>query len=402
MRRRRTWSALAVLVLLTLAGCGDPVGQRPEVATASGAWQRLPDPPLTPRTRAVVVGIDDRVLVVGGWEFLCPPTASCAYPEDPPLRDGAVYDATSATWRTAAPAPFGLLAGERSTAVVGGSAFVLSACGASPVCDGPLRLLEYDVARDRWSDHGSPPGLRYASLVAAGDRLVVLSGSDERGEKPDAVFDVGSGRWGTLPDDPLPAVFDRSGVMVGDSLVVAGSVIADLDAGRPARKPAARLDLTTRQWTSLPEAPGQGYQLFPTDRGPLLNGHFIEAPGWLLDPATWTWRSLPDQSGDEHDLRGVLDRDGATYDIPNSVGRMTVAHRLFVYDSVADDFARVSPLPEREDVHDDSSTALGRDLFVFGGARWPVDGTSGRGLGGELVGDAWLWTAPAGSPVTDR
>ena len=65
--------------------------------------------------------------------------------------------------------------------------------------------------------------------------------------------------------------------------------------------------------------------------------------------------------------------------------------RLFVYDSVTEAFVDIPALPEREDVYDDSSTALGRDLFVYGGQRWPGDGAAG----GELVGDAWLWTAPA-------
>ena len=32
-------------------------------------------------------------------------------------------------------------------------------------------------------------------------------------------------------------------------------------------------------------------------------------------------------------------------------------------------------------------------LFVHGGPRWPVDGGAGRG---NLLGDAWVWTAPTG------
>ncbi len=42
-------------------------------------------------------------------------------------------------------------------------------------------------------------------------------------------------------------------------------------------------------------------------------------------------------------------------------------------------------------MYDDASTALGRDLFVFGGQRWTGDGL---GDSGQLVGDAWLWAAP--------
>jgi hypothetical protein len=66
--------------------------------------------------------------------------------------------------------------------------------------------------------------------------------------------------------------------------------------------------------------------------------------------------------------------------------------RLHVYDSVTHAFVTIPAPPGRENVYDDSSTALGRDLFVFGGQRWTGDGLRGDG---ELVGDAWVWTAPA-------
>ena len=81
----------------------------------------------------------------------------------------------------------------------------------------------------------------------------------------------------------------------------------------------------------------------------------------------------------------------AMIDIPNSVGQMASTMRLFVYDSVTERLVAIPAPPGREDVYDDSSTALGPDLFVFGGQRWTDDGLTGDG---ELVGDAWLWTAP--------
>lgn len=87
----------------------------------------------------------------------------------------------------------------------------------------------------------------------------------------------------------------------------------------------------------------------------------------------------------------MLDRDRATYDIPNSVGQSASTMRLVVYDSMTAELVTIPTPPGRADVYDDSSTALGRDLFVFGGQRWTGDGLTGDG---ELVSDAQLWTAP--------
>jgi hypothetical protein len=333
------------------------------------------------------------MLVVGGWEFLCPPAADCAAPEDPPLDDGAVYERSTDSWRLVAPPPFGLRREEYATAAVDGSAYVLTGCADGPMCDARPRLLSYDLAADRWTDYGPVPGPKhYRHLAPLGRTLLVYSGSDEGGEVPDLIFDPRRSTWTELPDDPLPRSFDRFIVPVEGQLVLTGSSSAALDSGEDSSKLTARLSLAGNDWTTLPDAPGQGYQLLPTDRGPLLNGHFIDSPGWILDPDTWAWSPLPGNSGDHNDLSGVLDRHRATYDIPNSVGQMASSMRLYVYDSVTHAFVTIPAPPGRENVYDDSSTALGRDLFVFGGQRWTGDGLRGDG---ELVGDAWVWTAPA-------
>ncbi len=386
-------TALAVtLVVVAATGCAtaqseiDPPSGR---EGASEAWRKLPNAPLTSRDHAVVVGVGGRMLVVGGWEYLCPPMADCATPEAPLLRDGAVYDPDTDSWSTIAPAPFGLRRHEYATAALQGSAYLISGCADGPACDARPRLLSYDLVGDRWTDHGPVPGPNHSRQVApVGRTLLVYSGSDEGGEVADLVFDPDRSTWTALPDDPLPRSFDRFIVPAGDHLVLTGSSIAAPESGQDSTQLAARLDGS--KWTKLPNAPGQGYQLFPTDRGPLLNGHFIDEPGWILDPDTWTWSALPEGESGHNDLSGVLNRDLATYDIPNSVGQMASTNRLFVYDSRTEAFVTIPAPPGREDVYDDSSTALGRDLFVFGGQRWTGDGLTDDG---ELVGDAWLWAA---------
>lgn len=390
-----------LVVLGVVAGCSSPdMASERRTPEATGGeqgsgqpdegWVRLPDPPLSSRAHSVVVEVDGRMLVVGGWELLCPPGADCVPPEER-FRDGALYDPANSAWTPTTPAPHGLASTSAVAAAVGGSAFVLASCMDGPECldpAAPARLLEYDAAADRWTDHGELPGPEgNRRLLVVGPALLAYSVSDEGGAVPDLLRDPATGTWERLPDGPLPPVYDRSVVVSGDHLVVAGSPVDQAPEDEPI-KVAARFDLRTRSWSRLPDT-GQGYQLFPSDRGPVLNGHFIEASGWLLEPETWTWSRLPDLPADDPDLRGVLDHDIATYDIPNSVGQMSVQHDLRVLDSATGDYVVIPPMSGRADVHDDSSTALGRDLFVYGGQRW-VDGDDE----GELVGDAWLWVAP--------
>ncbi|MGN6575302.1 MAG: Kelch repeat-containing protein [Nocardioides sp.] len=396
MNLLRVTAALAVTAVLA-AGCATSGDASDTLAGSEGsseAWTRVADAPLSPRDHAVVIEVGHRMLVVGGWEFLCPPSADCSTPEGDLLADGAVYDPATDRWVTIAPPPFGVRRAEYATAAIGDTAYLLTGCADGPMCDVRPRLLSYDVADDRWTDHGPVPGPKsYRHLIPLGDELLVYSATDEYGEFADLVFDPERSTWSELPDDPLPRSFDRFVVPVGDQLVLAGSSMAALDSGDDASKLAARFDPDARKWTALPDAPGQGYQLMRTAGGALLNGHFIDSPGWLLDPDSWTWSRLPDQPGGRTDLGGVLDPDGAMYDIPNSVGQMASTMRLYVYDTAADEFVTIPAPPGREDVYDDSSTALGRDLFVYGGQRWTGDGLDGDG---ELVGDAWLWRAPVG------
>jgi hypothetical protein len=171
-------------------------------------------------------------------------------------------------------------------------------------------------------------------------------------------------------------------VRVGDQLVLTGS------SSESSGKLAARLDAASSEWIPIPEAPVRGFQLMRTDRGPLLNAHFTDSLSWLLDPRSWTWSALPQSAGETNNLSGVLDRDRASYDIPNSAGGVASVTPLVVYDSGTQAAVTIPAPPGREGTYGESSTALGRDLFVFGGQRWTDDGV------GELVGDAMLWTAP--------
>lgn len=381
---------IAALLVAIGAGCGGVDGQTGSAVRASNGWSRLPDAPLSPRDHAVVVGVGDRMLVVGGWEFLCPPGADCSTPEGPLLRDGAVYDPASNSWTRVTEPPFGVRRAEFATTALDGWAYLLTGCADGPACDARPRLLSYDLADDRWTDHGAVPGPeRHRHLTTWGESLLAYSSSDEHREAADLVYDPRSATWEELPDDPLPSTFDRFVVAAEDDLVLAGSSRAALDSGESSPKLAARFDMATGEWTTLPQAPGPGYQLFPSDDGPLLNAHYFESPGAVLDTGSWTWSELPEGPEEYDDLSGVLGEDRATYDV-YSIG----GSELLLYDTAGGRFLTLTAPSGREEVYDDSTAALGRDLFVYGGQRWRGDALDGEG---ELLGDAWLWRAPTGN-----
>ena len=383
----------ALVTWLTLwARGGDAPGAGGSVSPPDGvseAWRRLPDPPLSARDDAVLVGLDERVLVVGGWEFYCPPGAGCSSPPGPLFADGALYDATSDSWRPVAQAPFGLRDDGGTAAILDGTAYLVSMCADGPACGAPPRLLSYRPVEDRWTDHGPVPGREYGGSIITVGRTVVFVGTDDGNKFGDLVFDPVDSTWTELPRDPLPPVYDRFLVPVGDQLVVAGSPLTDLRTEERQPKVAARFDLAAGQWTPLPDAPGEGYELFPTDRGPLLVGSTRGEPNWLLDPATWAWTEVRESTGRDEDVDGVVNRERASYYLDGSLGGPAYTTTV-VFDSATGGFLTLRPPPGREDVSGGSSTALGRDLVIHGGQRW-----SG-GYDGELVGDAWLWSAPTG------
>ncbi|MGH9039770.1 MAG: hypothetical protein ACRDZ3_06030, partial [Acidimicrobiia bacterium] len=215
---RRLLPLLVAFAALT-AGCGSADPAQPAAAQPDDRWERLPDPPLTPRNGAVGAWTGDEVIVVGGDEWSCPPNASCAVPEFPPLADGAAYDPDSDTWRSIADAPVPFAWAE--TAVLGDTVyFWLPATGR--VGTRPA-FLGYSPATDTWAELAGP-GVQatdsWYRLVAAGDRLVAWAGSDEQGERPDWSFDPAAATWAQLPDDPLSDAFDREMAWAGDRIVL--------------------------------------------------------------------------------------------------------------------------------------------------------------------------------------
>lgn len=367
------WLALLAAVAV-LCGCGAP-RTTSTAGSGAGGWEQLPDAPVSGRTGAHVTEVGDRVLVVGGWSFLCPPNADCAGPEQPPMSDGAAFDPATGTWQPVADAPFGFHGGR--SAVVGDEVYLATGCRDDPYCRGRPELLRYDASADRWEELGPMPGeLRYAELVAVGGDLLAASTSDENGEVSDHLYDVDAGTWEPIPDDPLEAAYDRRVVVHGGRVLLFGSPLDD--AGEQDVKVGAALDLASLTWSRLADSPGPGYQVWRLGEEAWLNPHYSDGGG-VLDLRDDTWRAFPADPvgpGWDGDMAGVLGEGTASFEYDAG----------WVRDTRTDEWLRV---PERPgEGYDESLTAVGDALFVFGGQRWAQDE-------GELLSEAWIWRPPA-------
>ena len=388
----RSWRSVSVFV----AGCGAATEQRADGDGWADTWERVPDGPLSARSHAVVVWTGDEVLVVGGEDRPCPPNASCAVPDSPPLGDGAAYDPMTGQWRRIArpPIPFSWA----QTAVVGDSVFFLVS-GMPGRPEARSGLLAYAPGLDSWRElpwpevSGSPEGSWY-QLVAAGERLVAYSGSDESGERPDWIFEPTRSEWTVLPDDPMTPAFDRHMEWAGDRLALFDhEIVPNPGSERPLLTRAALLEVGSGRWDRLPDSGVLSSAPWLLDGGRLVNPSPGGADGgetnnWgrryphggILDLTDRRWSALPGGPPPDAFSAGVIGRETARFD----------AYRGWVLELSSGDWREVPQLDESEHVTGRASVAAGRNLFVYGGADWTAAGQS------RLLEDAWLWRTTPG------
>lgn len=227
---RRLLPVLA-LSLLALPACGsEPSDPRPTAADDS--WLRLPDFPLAEREGPIVVWTGHEVLAIGGETGdQCSPGADCSVANDS-AKDGAALDPDTRKWRRVADAPRPVPS-HSPHALVGDLFFVQV----------DKRLLAYDVRADRWETlpRRLEPGNQ---LLADGDRLVLVRGSDEQGVLPDLTYAPATGRWSRLPDDPLGPSYDRVVVSTPHGLLLGAHDLVESPGGgdEPSYLEAALLD----------------------------------------------------------------------------------------------------------------------------------------------------------------
>lgn len=350
----------------------------PATAAVEAGWTRLPDPPISGRSDPIVALVDDRLIVAGGWNFLCPPAANCVVPDEAPHADGAAYDFEAGEWVPIAEAPVGIRTA--GSAVIGSDLYALSQCDPGPNCPAGRSMLRYRSQADEWDSLPAPADRGFLHLMAFEDGLVAYAGSDEAGEWPDYRFIPTEDRWVPLPDDPLPAVYDRQLVDYNGQLLAFGT------PGNAATKTklAAAFDPTTGTWTELAESGTHGFQVWRSGQLLYLNPHFgNRAEGGVFDPTTNTWTSLPDTPTAEswrNDMAGIFSEDQAIYEYASG----------WVLNSENHEWLEVTPRPTTHQVYDETVAAAGRRLIVFGGCCW-------TGSDGQFLNETWVWTPPRSS-----
>lgn len=377
-RGRPTAAALAVVATLAVGALAGGCAARPAALPALDAeWSALPDAPLTARRGATAAWVADRFVVVGGWsDPACPPNADCALDLSAMLDDGAAFDPTAGEWRAITPAPVPV--GVATAAVVADTLYLLVP-DLGPDAGAP-ELLAYDGRADAWTTLPAPPE-RWVDLVAAGDVLVAIAGTDELGPTTDAVLDPATGQWRTLPDDPLGPSFDRQAVWLGDRLLLAAKDLAGSPgSAEPAIVRLSVLDADLGSWSAPEDTEVLGWApvavagrvVFPglggADGGDVNNWGREYPFGGVLDLATGEWRELPDV-GDE-----------AT---PAPLSGVVVGDRVVVGDGLLDPvtgaWLRLPALPGRAAT--ELAVAAGDGaLLVWGGAT-----TSGNLDAGHLL-----------------
>ena len=381
--------------VLGLACCGPDM---PIDLADRGGWVRLPDPPLSGRDDANVVGVGDQVIVFGGTDYLCPPGADCSIGDSVAFADGAAFDRSLNEWRPIADLPVATLLA--NTAVVGDQVFALTR-GFGAV---RRELVSYHMGDDAWNKVGLPfeafPHGSW-SIAAVGDKIVLYATTDENGTAPDWEFDPALESWSELPDDPLGPGFNRSMVWNGEALFLFDKALVDSPGGAdgPSYTRAARYQ--NGAWTALPTADTIG-------PGPeLVDGHRLIAPvlgcadggtnnnfgrcipyGAIFDTTANEWSELPNALG--HGRKGIWAYGGVSG--TDLVARSTSGP---FFDATADEWFELPPLdPETNPGSNgaNNQTSIARQAASVGDAIMVVGGAEYGPGGAALLADAYMWT----------
>jgi hypothetical protein len=359
----------AAVVLLGAPACEGGFG-----GDEATPWQRLPDSPLSPREMATLYWTGDEALLVGGSVAPpCPPNADCDGAKTPPLADGAALDPQTRTWRTIATAPVPF---DWATTARIGEAVYFWIPGNETRPGAPPAFLSYDLGRDRWTELPLPLGEKLeGEIVAAGNRIVAYSMTDEYGEHPDWSYDTATGAWTELPDDPLPLSYDRFMTWDEGKLVVrAHEVVPNPSGDQPTLR--AAFDPDANRWRELPAETESPRSRYTVGGGSLA----AEETGDAL------WEKL------EHPPAGQTDYGQGVF----ASGLVTESETYYfdyagwLFDATTNtwiDLPRLGP----EEVESRDFTSDGRNLLGFNGIRWD-------GFDGTFVNEAWMWSPPDTPP----
>lgn len=254
-------------------------------------WQRLPEPPLSPRYDALGVYVDGLVLALGGSNA----TISGGPYRPPQLRDGAALDLSTRTWRPIATAPWAP-AESAAHAVVGDRVLLAR--------NGPGAWLAYDSADDTWSSVPAPPvGVPQPTLAVQGQRVFVLDKYVDESPAPVQILDLTTNTWSALPASKhQPAIDDRTVVATHSGLVVMGGDLSPRQAGKH-HQPALAEIWDGSHWTRFQSDHAAGLDwhwtgqrvisTYRVTRHDSARGGLHEFRASAFDSATREWDQLP-------------------------------------------------------------------------------------------------------------
>lgn len=346
-------------------------------------WNRLPDPPLAPRSYSISVTIGDEVYVIGGTEYVCRPGDNCAL-NGRTFADGAAFNLSLGTWRTLAEAPVELA--YIDAAVVGSDIFVME--GSFSMAE--RRLFRYDTIGDEWHEIEVPEGAG-AGLEADADRLIVwiLKGEfvdteSSGGARTNWLYSPATDQWTALPDHERWSYESRGfcRTEIGLLLVAVrpGPDDTTTDADLTGLVTIDLLAPGTAQWETLTADSPRGWgSTLCLDSKVVVGvpGHG-QSIGGVFDLTTRAWSDLPPPPPDPNrpPFAGVVDGAETAY-----TGR--VGGRLI--DLASLEWSTLTTLDARTTA---ATATVGDRLFVMGGQDWEVFDDGGP------HGDAWLWVPP--------
>jgi hypothetical protein len=374
--------ALAVGIVASLVAAGGPAtSTSPTQATprtGQPGWSTIAASTVEARFQHTMVWTGTEVVVLGGYGVRGDGDALDSHP----LTSAAAYDPATGLWRTIADYPFhdddGTVAGAVWT---GEEVLALASEGA---------LHAWSPATDTWRELADGPftgtSTAVTGVVWTGSELVVVNGGSGEGGAPDegtAIYDPGSDTWRSV--DQLPITYGFADTFwTGSQVVVVGTdqsdqrahgthglvvVALDLDAGTWREVPGNPLaDIERRNWgfavwTGSELVVGGGWaqtaegaalseQLVAENRQPTTEERAIiqlygarDVAAW--DPATDTWRSLPDAptavTGSDRYADSWLGDRALLWSLPDDGPR--AAAQPILFDPATGDWTEVPPIP---------------------------------------------------------
>lgn len=253
-------------------------------ASFEAGWTELDAPPEV-RTGAATAWTGRYLFVWGGYVYT-------GFSDETVADTGFVFDAQEGTWSEMAPAPISprsdaAAAWTGSEFLVWGGAIEGPCCGAGAA---------YDPATGTWRVlPEAPVGARVPLSVWTGDELIVWGTGARTSPDPQrdgAAYDPASNSWRPIAEGPI-GLTDAVAVWTGREMVVFG---AELHGGNRAVTETAigaAYDPATDSWRRLPDS-----RLSPQASTAAWTGHELVAWDYenrsqAYDPSSDRWRELP-------------------------------------------------------------------------------------------------------------